>query len=167
MELSLVSALSPRRVIGAGDALPWSIPEEYRHFLDLVRGHPLFMGRKSEEIFGTDLPESPRWVVSRSAGDFPGARHAPSVEAAVRAVLADARARGLELAFCAGGGSIYRAALPLANRMDLSFVEVDPDGDTFFPEWDDDDWTVEEESDRGSFVYRRFRRVAGGVPWPD
>ena len=51
--------------------------------------------------------------------------------------------------------------------MDLSFVKVDPEGDAFFPEWDDAEWEVADEQDRGAYVYRRFRRVSGGLPFPD
>ena len=71
MTLILISAMTRQRVIGKDNALPWSIPDEYDHFLRLVRGHPVIMGRTSYQIFGPDLPGSRLIVVSTARHFYP------------------------------------------------------------------------------------------------
>ena len=134
MELILISAMTRDRVIGSNNALPWHIPDEYASFLRRVRGHPIVMGRTSYEIFGADLKgSSPIVVVSRSldAASLPDADVRPDVGSA----LSLAGTHG-ERVFSAGGGSIYRQTLPLADALYLSIVKKDYAGDTYFPEFE-------------------------------
>ena len=153
-ELILISAMTRERVIGKNRALPWSIPEEYRHFLSQVRGHTVLMGRTSYEIFGPDLPDSHLIVVSRTLPSLPHAEVCGDVESAV------ARARSLgQPVFSAGGATIYRQTMPLADAMYLSFVKEPHDGDTYFPAWDDDAWEVARTEDRGRYEFRIYRRT--------
>ncbi len=165
MELILVSAMTRDRVIGSADGLPWSIPAEYRHFLDLVRGHPVILGRRSHEIFGPDLTESPLIVVSSSAKDLRGARVCSSVEGALQ-LASELGPR----VFSAGGASIYRQTLPRADAMYLSIVKGHYEGDTFFPEFDDADWQITRTDDHPEFEFRvyerRSRQTGGRLPSP-
>ena len=97
----LIAALGTDRVIGAGDGMPWRVPEEYAHFLTLIEGQTVLMGRRSWGIFGRDLTSAHNIVISRSTTEFPGAEAAASLEAAID--------RGRELGrivFCAGGAGI-------------------------------------------------------------
>lgn len=152
-ELILISAMTRDRVIGKNRALPWSIPEEYRHFLSQVRGNTVLMGRTSHEIFGPDLPDSSLIVVSRTLRSLPDAEVCGDVESAVE------RARSLgKPVFSAGGATIYRQTLPLADAMYLSFVKEPHDGDTYFPAWDDDEWEAALSEDRGRYEFRIYRR---------
>jgi len=156
-ELILISAMTRERVIGKNRALPWSIPEEYEHFLSHARGNTVLMGRTSFEIFGPDLPDSHLIVVSRSLQSLPHAEVCGNVDSAVE------RARSLgRPVFSAGGASIYGQTMPLADAMYLSFVKESHDGDTYFPAWDEDEWQVALSEDRGRYefrIYRRNRRV--------
>ena len=152
-ELILISAMTHDRVIGKNRALPWSIPEEYEHFLSQVRGNTVLMGRTSYEIFGPDLPDARLIVVSRSVRSLPNAEVCGDVAAAVE------RARSLgKPVFSAGGATIYRQTMPLADAMYLSFVKEHHDGDTYFPAWDDDEWEVALTEDRGRYEFRIYRR---------
>ena len=153
MDLILISAMTRNRVIGKDRALPWNIAEEYAHFLDAVRGHPIIMGRTSYEIFGGDLPESRMIVVSSSLSELPDADVCPGIGAAVER----AGSYG-DRAFSAGGATIYRQTLPLARAMYLSFVKQDYEGDVFFPEWNDDEWEVTTRKDRGKYEFRIYER---------
>ncbi len=155
MELILISAMSRTRVIGKGDGLPWQLPQEYAHFLAQVRGHPILLGRRSYEIFGPDLTESPLLVVSRSlqlpAGDR--ARACPSLESA----LQQAATLG-ERVFVGGGAGIYAQTLPLASALYLSVVEGDYSGDTYFPEIDEQRWCITRRVAHPGFEFRVYQR---------
>jgi dihydrofolate reductase len=153
VELILISAMTRRRVIGKDGALPWNVPEEYHHFLDTVRGHPIIMGRTSYETFGRDLEDSRMIVVSSTLDRLPGADVCPGIEPAIER----AGSYG-ERVFSGGGASIYRQTLPLARAMHLSFVHEDPDGDAFFPEWNDEEWRVTTREDRGRYEFRIYER---------
>ena len=153
MELILISAMTTDRVIGRNNALPWSIPEEYQSFLAHVRGHPVIMGRTSYEIFGPDLKESKLFVVSRTIGTMSGASVCSDIESAVKhAGQYDDRV------FSAGGASIYRQTMPMADAMYLSFIKKDYQGDTYFPEFDVNDWALESNVDHEEFELRIYRR---------
>jgi dihydrofolate reductase len=152
-ELILISAMTRDRVIGTDNALPWNIPEEYEHFLREVKGHPVIMGRTSYAIFGPDLPDSRMIVVSRSLQELPDADVAGSVEEAIEI----AHRHGSRV-FSAGGATIYRQTMPLADAMYLSFVKEAHEGDTFFPEIDEADWEIARSEDRGSYEFREYVR---------
>ena len=152
----LISAMTSDRIIGFRDGLPWSIPEEYAQFLSHVRGQAVIFGRKSYEIFGCDLPDSELFVVSRSASELRGARVCPGVEQEVAA----ARETG-KTVFSAGGASIYRLTLPMADSMYLSIVKGDYEGDTQFPEFDEAEWTISRRDDHLAFEFRVYERRRG------
>jgi len=149
----LISAMTRRRVIGRGDGLPWNLPDEYEHFLSLVRGATVLMGRTSWEIFGEDLRESRVLVLSRSLESFAGAE--------VFRDLPTALERGKEIGgtlFCAGGSGIYRQTLPLADAMYLSIVKEDYAGDTYFPEFDESAWRVTRTDEHPLWEFRVYER---------
>ena len=151
----IISAMTRDRVIGSNGGLPWSIPEEYEQFLAQVRGQAVIFGRKSYEIFGGDLPEAELFVISRSS-KVAGARVFHDVEQAVAA----ARETG-KTVFSAGGASIYRLTLPMADTMYLSIVKEDYEGDTRFPEFDESEWTISRRDDHPAFEFRHYERNRG------
>jgi len=150
----IISAMgASNRVIGKAGGLPWSIPEEYRQFLQFVKGNVVLLGRASYEIFGPDLSDSKLVVVSSTVKRLRGAEVCPDVRSAVET------ARGLgRTVFSAGGASIYRQTLPLADSMYLSFVKGEFGGDTFFPEFDEREWRVTRSEDHPAFEFRVYAR---------
>jgi dihydrofolate reductase len=150
----IISAMTHDRVIGAGEGMPWSVPAEYRHFLDTVRGNTVIMGRRSFEIFGPDLGESRVVMVSRSASSVEGAEVAGSIEGA----LEIARRHGAEI-YSAGGASIYRQTIPLADTMLLSVIDGSYEGDTHFPAFDEGAWRLERREPREGYALTVYRRV--------
>jgi dihydrofolate reductase len=154
MELILISAMTRDRVIGSRNGLPWSIPEEYEQFLGHVRGHPIVMGRKSWEIFGPDLTESPLVVVSSSVRQLSGAEVRPDVEQALElaGTLGDR-------VFSAGGATIYRQTLPRADALYLSIIKKPYEGDTYFPAFDEAQWRVASRDDHAEFEFRVYERL--------
>lgn len=124
--ISLVLARARNGVIGRDNAMPWKIPGEQAFFKRLTMGHPIVMGRKTWESIGRPLPGRRSIVVSRNAG-----YQAPGAE--VVASLDDAVARCAQLAelFVIGGAQLYLAALPRADRLVITEIDADFDGDTF------------------------------------
>ena len=142
------------RVIGKERALPWRIPEEYEQFLGHVRGNTVIMGRTSYEIFGPDLPDSRLIVVSSSVTSLADAEICSDVESAVE----QARSHGKPV-FSAGGATIYRQTLPLADAMYLSFIKKDYEGDTYFPAWSDAEWEITRTADHARYEFRVYERM--------
>ncbi|WP_449283671.1 dihydrofolate reductase [Leucobacter sp.] len=124
-----------RGAIGRGGEMPWHLPEDLAHFRRVTTGAPVLMGRRTWESLPErfrPLPGRENVVVSRDPGfDAPGAIVAHSVEEA----LAEIGDRGAQLGWIMGGGQLYRAAMPLADELVVTRIELDvPDADTFAPE---------------------------------
>ena len=127
----LVAAVAANGIIGAGNRMPWHLPEDLKHFKALTLGHPVIMGRKTHESIGKPLPGRENIVISRKPGlEIPGVSVASSLEGALALCL------GEPVVFVIGGGEIYRAALPLADGIVLTEIGQAFDGDTKFPDWD-------------------------------
>lgn len=151
----VIAAMTRDRVIGSGAGMPWSLPEEYEHFVATVRGATVIMGRRSYELFGEDLSESRIVVVSRSVRDLAGATVVAGIDEAER----EARRLGGPV-FSAGGASVYEQTIPRAEAMYLSFIEGDYEGDTTFPAFDEADWIVERREERAGYEFVVYRRRA-------
>jgi len=136
--LTLIAAVGRNRVIGIHDQLPWHLPEDLQHFRNVTRGHPVIMGRKTWESLPDafrPLPERLNIVLSRQAHYL-----------ADGAQVADSLAAALELAgqhpeaFVIGGEQLYVQALPQADRLLLTEVEIEVEGDAWFPAFDPGIW---------------------------
>lgn len=137
MILSLVAALDEAGGIGKNGRLPWHLSTDLKRFKSLTWGHHLVMGRKTYESIGRALPGRTNIVITHKQ-DFqaPGCLIASSLEAAIG--LADRHAE--TEVFIIGGGQIFKQALPLANRLDLTRVHARLDCDVFFPPLDEHEW---------------------------
>jgi len=136
--VALVAAMDRNRLIGVDNQLPWRLPADMRHFRKITLGHAVLMGRLTWESLGKPLPDRLNLVLSRGDLSLEGARQVTSIEQAITL------ANGQEL-MVIGGAQVYRAALPLAQRLYLTYVEAEFSGDTWFPEWEENDWLVVEE----------------------
>lgn len=138
MSVTLVAAMGANRVIGRDGALPWHLPEDLAHFKALTLGHPIVMGRATFESIGRPLPGRTTIVLTRQRDWMAeGVEVAASLEAAL--------ARAAELddeVFLVGGGQAYAEALQrgLVDFMALTRVRQSPDGDTYFPRIDWEQW---------------------------
>jgi dihydrofolate reductase len=139
-QVSIIAAMSENRVIGRDGRLPWHLPEDMRRFRRLTTGHTVIMGRRTYESLGAPLAGRSCVVITRDV-DFraPGALVVHSLEDALQCAAGD------EETFIAGGSEVYRLALPRADRIYLTVVHAQLDGDTHFPEFDDEHWTIVEE----------------------
>jgi dihydrofolate reductase len=146
--IALIAAVAENGVIGAGNAIPWRLPSDFAYFKRMTVGKPLIMGRKTFESIGRPLPDRVNIVVSRQRGYQPeGVLVMDSLEAALDHAQAIARADGASEVMIGGGETIYRATMPIADRLYISHVALAPEGDSYFPAIDPTVWEVIEEPD--------------------
>lgn len=158
MTVTILAAVARNGVIGVGGGMPWQLPDEQALFKELTLGHVLVMGRRTFDSIGRPLPGRTTIVVTRNPDwRFPS-------ELVLRAgSLAEALAAAREIdeeVFVVGGAGVYEEALPVADRLALTFVEAEPDGDTFFPEVDWSEWVEVERRPGEGWVHVVYERVA-------
>lgn len=125
----IVAAVARNGVIGLDGDLPWRISEDMAHFKDLTMGNALVMGRSTFESIGRPLPGRTNIVLTRRRDwSHEGVETAPTLDDA----LAIASSLGQDV-YVAGGAEVYRAALDKADRLELTEVDAEPEGDTWFP----------------------------------
>lgn len=157
MELISVAAVAANGVIGRDGEIPWpSIPVDKRLYRERVADSPVILGRVTFDSMRDDLPGSAQIVLSRSESDFDveSAHHAAGVEDAMN-VLETLEA---ERAYVLGGAGIYDLFQPVVDRMVLSRVPGEYDGDASFPEWDSDDWNLVETTEYDAFTLEEWVR---------
>ena len=139
MRVSMIVALAENNVIGKDNRLLWHLPADLAHFKRTTLGHHIVMGRSTYEAIGRPLPGRPNIVLSRNPDlVIDGVTVVGSLDEA----LAMAAAAGDDEPFVIGGGQIYEQALPHTDRIYLTRVHASFDGDTFFPELDNAEWTT-------------------------
>jgi dihydrofolate reductase len=152
--IAMIAAMGSNRVIGAGNDLPWRLPADFRYFKKRTMGHTLVMGRKTyDSIRNGPLPGRRTIVITRQEGWRPEGAGAVTQQEAVQ--VGHTLDEALRLAqdgaaedgtiFIAGGGEIFREALPLADRIYLTRIDAAFPGDAFFPELDAADWRIVEQ----------------------
>lgn len=144
-EVVIIAAVARNRVIGKDNTLIWNIPEDMAHFKALTAGHVVIMGRKTWESLPArfrPLPGRRNIVISRQADySAPGAEVASSLQQAL------AIASNAERAFIIGGEQIYRQAMDAAQRLEITQVDLAPEGDAWFPEIPAADWLEHRKDD--------------------
>ena len=135
--VSIIVAIAQNGTIGDKNSLLWHIKEDMRFFRTTTSGHPVIMGRKTFESLGSKpLPKRTNIVITRDYREFEGALTAHSLEEAIRMAGED------EEIFVMGGAQIYSEALSVVDRMYITVVERDYEGDTSFPEIDFSQWEL-------------------------
>ena len=155
MTVTLIAAVARNGVIGADGGIPWHLPEDFAHFKASTLGHTLVMGRATYESIGRPLPGRTTIVVTRDPEwSAEGVFVAHSLEEAL-AMGGDPEV------FVAGGSSVYEAALPYADAQLISEVDLEPEGDSFYPAVDTDVWHEVSREPREGFDVVRWERLAG------
>ncbi len=148
-----IAAMSLNRVIGAGNQIPWRLPEDFQWFKQTTMGHVLVMGRKTFESIGKPLPGRETIVLSRSGWSQPGVRTVAGLDEVAPLAL------GREVFIC-GGAEIYQQALPLCAELFLTVVKREVAGDAFFPAFEAQFDLVTEVRDTPDFKILHYRRRA-------
>src|SRR5258707_9698721 len=128
-----IAAMSLNRVIGAGNRIPWHLPEDFQWFKKMTTGQVVVMGRKTFESIGKPLPNRTTIVLTRSANTFLGARTVADLQ---DLDPEDPAWEGKEIYIC-GGARVYEQALPRCSDLYLTLVKREVDGNVFFPPFED------------------------------
>lgn len=159
LPLSLIAAHAENRVIGIDNSMPWHLPGDFKYFKTTTLGKPIIMGRKTWDSLGRPLPGRLNIVVSRQAGlELAGAEVFASLEEALLRAEQWAREKGVDELMLIGGAQLYGQALEkgLVSRMYLTRVELSPEGDAWFPEFDRGQWKLvssEAQAEEGKPAY--------------
>jgi dihydrofolate reductase len=157
MVISIIAAMAENRVIGRGNEMPWDIPSELQQFKERTMGHPVIMGRKTFESIGHPLPGRKNIIISCQQKFAPeGCIVVRDLQAAIAA------GEGASEVFICGGEAVFREAMPLADRIYLTIIDEEFDGDAFFPEIPDDFVEVERQTFEDILPYNvvRYERKA-------
>ena len=153
MKLTAIVAMTPERVIGRDNDLPWHFPEDLKFFKRTTSGHPILMGRKTYDSIGRPLPKRQNIVLTRDeswSAEGVDVIHSPSDLASLP--LQD------EEVFIIGGAEIYALFLPQLDELLLTWIYQSHEGDAYFPDFADyfADYEVIEKQDE--FEWRRYRK---------
>lgn len=170
MIVALIAAVASNGVVGRNNQLPWRLPEDLGYFKRTTLGKPIVMGRRTWDSIGRPLSGRANIVVSRQRDlILEGASVVADLESGIALASELARADGVEELMVIGGGEIYARALPLADRLYLTEVHAEVEGDTLFPDWDRRQWleisrerhaaSGENPYDYSFVVYQRSKTV--------
>lgn len=136
LEVVHVVAMDQQHCIGKGNDLPWHISADLKHFKAITQGGVVLMGRKTLESMGRALPNRVNWVITRDPNwSFAGVKVAHSIEDALAQAVADVQASTQpECVFIIGGGEIFKQSIDIADRLELTHVALDVQGDAHYPE---------------------------------
>ena len=133
MIISMIAAMANDRIIGKDNQMPWHLPADFAWFKRCTLGKPVIMGRKTYESIGRPLPGRQNIVISRDPSlNIEGVKVTTSIEEAIKL------AGDVEEVMIIGGGSVYATCLPKADRLYVTYIDADIEGDTQFPDWGDD-----------------------------
>jgi len=144
MNVSIVVAISENYVIGNDNKLLWHLPNDLKHFKEITTGHTIIMGRKTYESVGKPLPKRRNIIITRQNINIEGCEVVNSIEAAL------ALCKGEDEVFIVGGAEIYRQAIKLTDRIYLTIVHKEYEGDSFFPEINKQVWKEVSREDHQS-----------------
>ncbi|MEE8589662.1 MAG: type 3 dihydrofolate reductase [Sulfurimonadaceae bacterium] len=130
-KISIIVAMAKNRVIGKDNDMPWHLPADLQHFRQMTLNRPIIMGRKTYESIGRPLPKRHNIIISRNVDyKVDGCDVVSSLDKAVEV------AGEVEEIFIIGGGFLYNQTIDQADRLYLTFIDLDVEGDTLFPEYE-------------------------------
>jgi dihydrofolate reductase len=135
--ISAIVAMSENRVIGKDNKMPWHLPADLRHFKAITTGSPILMGRKTYQSIGRPLPNRINIIITRDTTfQAPGCVVVNSLDEAVH----HATGENVKEIFIIGGAEVYRQLMPDIEKIYLTIIHHEFDGDTFFPELNVKEW---------------------------
>ncbi len=153
MILSAIVAISNNNVIGKDNELPWYLPADLKYFKKITINHPVIMGRKSYEAIGQPLPKRTNIVLTQDP-------YYLSSNILIAHSIEEALALAYDLesdeVFVIGGAMIFEICLPLLDRLYITEIHADFDGDTFFPDWNREEWNLISEEHHSSDKKNEF-----------
>ncbi len=152
-DLHIVVAMTRDRLIGKAGHIPWKLPDDLQLFRQLTTGHTVVMGRKTFLSIGKALPDRNNIVITSDTIADDSVETFASFDEGIE--------RGVDIGkkiFCIGGREIYRAALPHASHLHISWIDGSYDGDTYFPNFDLDAWIETARAPHTGFIHITYQR---------
>ncbi|MBX9996073.1 dihydrofolate reductase [Priestia aryabhattai] len=138
MVISFIFAMDKNRLIGKGNSLPWHLPADLKFFKQVTTGHPVVMGRKTHESIGKPLPGRENIILTRNISyDAKGCTVLNSISA-----IEEMGKKEKKEIFIIGGAEIYKLAFPIADRLYITTIDEEFEGDTYFPEFNESEWRL-------------------------
>lgn len=162
-KLISIAAIAENNAIGKDNTLMWRLPDDFKHFKETTSGHYIIMGRKTFESFPKPLPNRTHVIITRQKDYQTDESHivVDSLEKAISAIPTEETK-----AYIIGGGEIYKQAMPRVDELEITRVHSEFEGDTFFPEISDKNWTLDnekfhlkDERHAYAFTYQTYKRV--------
>jgi dihydrofolate reductase len=161
--ISFIFAMDKNRLIGKDNDLPWHIPNDFKFFKDMTWGKTIIMGRKTFESFGKPLPEREHIVIT-SNRDYN--REGCKVVHSIEDILQLEKDQPDHEWFVIGGSVLFEKMLPYADRMYLTYIDYEFEGDTYFPKYDESEWKLisetqgkKDENNPYDYYFRTYDRV--------
>ncbi|MFT4303372.1 MAG: dihydrofolate reductase [Candidatus Woesearchaeota archaeon] len=151
--LALIVAIGPNGVIGNNNKLPWDIPEDLKLFKETTKNNSIIMGMKTFESIGKPLPYRNNIVLTSKKISIPGVIICNNIEDAIK----KAKEFGKDI-FCIGGTSIYKQFIPLVDKLYISWIKKEYEGDIYFPELNLKDWEIEYQKSYDDFNFIIYTR---------
>lgn len=159
MQLSIITAYDINRVIGFQNKLPWSLPADLLRFKRVTWGKPIIMGRNTHESIGKPLPGRTNIILSHQNLEYPGCIVYHSLEDAI-----SAHSEEKEI-FIIGGANLYQQTIARADKLYLTVIHHQFEGDSYFPSWNYEEWEVIEQEEcipdsqnKFSYIFQTLKR---------
>jgi len=156
-QITIIAAVAKNNVIGKEGDIPWHIPEDLKHFREETDGFPVIMGRKTYESLPSGPLKGRENIVITRRKDYK-----PDKEVVVKHSLKEAieycEKKNYVKAFIGGGESVYRQSLPFADKLDITRIHKDYEGDAHFPEIDPDKWQLVSKERQNGYTFMVYLR---------
>lgn len=149
--ISIIAAVSENGAIGLNNKLPWDIPEEFNLFQEITKDATIIMGRKTYDSIGRGMLNRKNIVLTKSYSSLPGVEVASSIQDAIT----KAKSYNKDI-YVIGGSYIYKGFFPIADTMFISYIKGDYEGDTYFPEFNEDEWDITEKIEFEEFTQVKY-----------
>jgi glycine hydroxymethyltransferase len=149
----MIAAMTAKRVIGNGPNIPWHISEDFQLFKRFTTGHTVLMGSTTYHSMGKALPSRNNVVLNKDPMELPDA----VVYTDYKKGIEKAKSYGTDV-FIIGGGSVYAQGMQYADKLYISWVKKDYEGDVFFPKISDEEWEVEKTEEHEEFIFKSYKR---------
>ncbi len=157
MEIIIIAALANNNIIGSKGRIPWHSKEDFKHFKETTFGFPIIMGRKTFESIGKPLKGRKNIIITRNK-NFTFEHEDVMIFGDLNSSINYCKENNFEKAYIIGGAEIYNQSLRIADKLLISHMKVETEGDTFFPEFNND-WKVINSQDFNDFVLKEYTRI--------
>lgn len=155
--ISLITGMTKTRLIGKDNDLPWNIPDDLKNFKEVTTGASVIMGLNTFKSIGRPLPGRNNIVLDFEPQEIEGVTVCTSIPDAIKAAEEYSKKTGANI-FCIGGVGIYKQFLPIVDKLYISWMKKEYEGNMYFPEFNLDEWEIESKKDFPDFEFIVYNR---------